>query len=146
MSRRRKPTVWEALNEPIIHVTEQQGKNVIFAALVIAFTAWIAPYWGSAGATAYYAPINVFEEFASAADEGGMVAGAQIVSDAVPAEWYYVTREMPNSIVESFAIGANEVLDISGPVTEMTEFYQPGIEAVSNAWLNLMRDPGTPEF
>lgn len=146
MARRRKPTVWKALNEPIIEVTEAQAKNIFFATVLIMCAAWIAPYWSEAATTVYYAPQNVFEQFADASSEGRLVAGAQIVSGEVTPDWYYVMEEMPEAIVESFAAGANEVLDISGPVGEMTEFYQPGADAVRDAWLNLMRDPGTPAF
>ena len=153
MSRRRKPTVWEALNEPIIHITEQQAKNVFLASIVIAMAAWVAPYWGEAGtAVAYYAPENVFEKMASVGDVHGgsaRVAGASIAagyessvsSSAFTPDWYYVAAEMPDALVESLALGANQVLDISGPITEMTGFYEPGVSAVWNAWLDLMVDP-----
>ncbi len=148
MSRRKKPTVWEALNEPIIEVSIEQAKNVFLATAVIALASWVAPYWTEAGsAVAYYAPENVFEKMASVGDAGtGSVAGSQIVAGELTPDWYYVAAEMPNAAVESFALGANQVLDISSPVTQLTELYQPGVDAVWNAWLNMMRDPGTPEF
>lgn len=151
MARRRKPTVWEALNEPIIEVTEEQAKNVFLAAIVIVFGAWVAPYWGQTSTTVYYAPENVFEQFANSGEGTGVVAGASTSPSSSPyqgeergevaPEWYYVIEEMPNAVVQSFTMGADEVLDISGPVTEMTEFYQPGADAVWNAWLDLMADP-----
>ncbi|OGE79153.1 MAG: hypothetical protein A2751_05955 [Candidatus Doudnabacteria bacterium RIFCSPHIGHO2_01_FULL_46_14] len=147
MARRRKPTVWEALNEPIIEVTEEQAKNIFLGAVFIISAAWIAPHWTAANNVSYYAPTNVFEQMASVADaEDGFVAGAQIVADDVAPEWYYMMEAMPDAVVESFAVGAGQVLDVSGPITEVSQFYQPGVDAVWNSWLNLMRDPGTPAF
>lgn len=148
-----QPTVWQALNEPVIEVTEDQAKKVMFAAAVILFAAWVSPYMPVDAATVatHYDASSKFQVVSS---KWGTVAGASIDADlqlttynstTVP-QWYYIAAEIPTAIADSFAAGAEEVLDISGPVSQMTEFYTPGASAVWNEWLNLMRDPGSPEF
>ena len=71
---------------------------------------------------------------------GGNIAGAQIEISSTP-EWYYVTAAIPGDVAEAFVDAATEVLDISGQVSQMGQFYEPGAEAVWNAWLELMADP-----
>ena len=140
--RKRKPTVWQALNEPVIHVTEEQAKNIFLAAVIIMFAAWVAPYWTGSVSTVY-ASETVFEQMATVGMKTGTVAGATFVIESEPQtpDWYYVAQEVPEAVAESFALGAAEVLDISGPVTDLVEFYEPGVDAVWNAWLDLMMDP-----
>jgi hypothetical protein len=43
--------------------------------------------------------------------------------------------------IASFGEAAYEVLDISDQIQPMIEFYQPGVVAVWDAWLELMMDP-----
>ncbi|OGE76988.1 MAG: hypothetical protein A3C85_04745 [Candidatus Doudnabacteria bacterium RIFCSPHIGHO2_02_FULL_48_21] len=147
MPRRKKPTVWEALNEPVIHVSEKQAKEIFLACVIIVFFSWVAPYWDGSSSTVY-ASETVFDQMAAvekpatfASLESGMVAGAQITSGPTAPKWYVVVEEMPDALVESFAAGAGEVLDISNQVGDFVEFYQPGVDAVWNAWLDLMMDP-----
>lgn len=146
--RPKKPTVWEALNEPVVEISEEQAKNIFLASLVIIGTAWIAPYWGAGNTLGAYqagAEGTIFEQMADIGTEYGTVAGAFEEYESAP-DWYYAAADVSSQVVESIAVGANEVLDISGPVQDLAEFYEPGTTAVWNSWLNLMRDPGTTEF
>lgn len=119
-------SVWQALNEPVVEVSEGAARGIFLALAVILLAVWIAPYWGAMPS----------------------VAGATLVSDelsveSVPIvpEWYYVTSAIPGDIAQAFSIAANEVLDISEPVLQISEFYEPGVNAVWGAWLELMQDP-----
>ena len=134
------PTVWEALNEPVVEITEEQAKKVILASVIIISAAWIAPYWGSVGANTYaLAPQErtIFEQTAMADADRGQVAGAVIEAP----EWYYVVAGMPQAVAQSFSEGANDILDISGPASNIAAFYEPGVSGVWNGWLELMADP-----
>ena len=149
-----KPTVWEAFNDPVIEVPLEQGQQVMAVAVMIMFAAWITPYWAAAadGPIAYYAPESVFEQVASLDFSSGAVLGistddpALAASPAVP-EWYYAVASVPEAVSQSLVLGANEVLDISDPVQQMVDFYEPGVNAVWGAWLELMADPPvSPSF
>ena len=133
--KKHTPTVWEALNDPVIELSEQQAKNVILASLVIMLAAWIAPYWGSSTGSQYTSQGTAFER----------VAGATIDTASAP-DWYYTLEAVPDTLAQTVTDSATDVLDISEPVQNLVEFYEPGVSATWNAWLNLMRDPGTPEF
>ena len=148
--KKKKPaTVWEAVNEPVIEITEAHAKNLFLATALIIAAAWLTPYWGSGSVIAQESyEGTIFEQVAAAGKSSGMVAGASTESYAVleGPDWYYTLEAMPVSVATSFSDAAHEVLDVSEPVGEMIEFYEPGVSAVWNEWLNLMRDPGTPEF
>lgn len=145
------PSVWQALNEPVVEVTPEFAKGVLGIAVAMLLAVWVLPYWGVARAEAPFVSYNssaLFEQKALPSqmsffevkipNRGGMVAGVQ--TSATPT-WYHVAKEMPNALSESFAQAANEVLDSSGPVMAMSDFYSPGFQAVSDAWLGLMMDP-----
>lgn len=123
--RSTQTTVWQALNEPIAYPSDEFARTVFLMTAVIMMMIWIAPYWGSAA-----------------------VAGAQLslvpeyIEGSVP-EWYYTAERISYDLVNSFGTAAEQVLDISEPVTQTVEFYEPGVEAVWDAWLELMADPPT---
>ena len=142
--RHKTPTVWEALNEPVMEITEEQAKHVFLASIVIMAAAWIAPYWGATPASAYHSSLSsegtIFEQMARVGSGEGMVAGATTGIEVAP-EWYYVVAGIPEAVVQSFGAGSNEVLDISQPVSNLAAFYEPGVSEVWNGWLELMADP-----
>lgn len=172
MKKKNTPTIWEAFNEPVMEITEEQAKNVFLASVVIIAAAWVAPHLGTqisdvrnqmagmGGMGTQYGQVAGMQmadmgmRYGHMAGMGGMgmqygqVAGIQTMMTAetselsVP-EWYYAAAGTPEAVAESFAAGANEVLDISEPVSELVEFYEPGVEAVWGAWLELMMDPET---
>ena len=136
MARRKKPTVWQALNEPVIEITPEAARDIFMLAAFIMMMAWLAPYWGTSQNQAYAI---------SATNE--MVAGATIEtpdygrnSDVAP-EWYLTIERASDDVVNAFAEAADQTLDISEPVLDVMEFYEPGVDAVWNAWLELMADP-----
>ena len=127
-------SVWQALNhQPIVEITEEAAKGIFLIAAVILLAVWVMPYWGST--PSFNSSPLVGEE-----RWGGNIAGAQIEISSTP-EWYYVTAAIPGDVAEAFVDAATEVLDISGQVSQMGQFYEPGAEAVWNAWLELMADP-----
>lgn len=134
ISRRVQPTVWEALNEPVVEVTEGFAKGIFAVAVILLMMVWIAPYWASAGQSlsvaVYESPI-INPEY-------GRVAGAQIT--AAP-DWIAVAGSLPTDLADSFAQAASQVLDVSEPMSRLNEMYGPGVSAVKDAWLELMADP-----
>ena len=130
----KQPSVWQALNEPVVEVPEGLARGLLKFSVVVLLAAWVVPYWGLAAASlpdvAYDSPlISAY---------GGRIAGAQTA--AVP-EWYEVSRSLPGEVMNAYAAAAAEVLDVSAAVSPMVEFYEPGAQAVSDAWLELMADP-----
>lgn len=115
-------SVWQSLNEPIAHPTQDFVNTVFFIAAVMFLVVWIAPYWGTAS-TNY-----------------GNVLGTSIEAATVP-EWYYTVSGMAGDVTEAFATASMDVFDISQPVMETVAYYQPGVDAVWGAWLELMADP-----
>ncbi len=137
------PTVWESLNEPVVEITEERARKVVLASVMIMAAAWIAPHWGTAQASTHTSVLSngtIFEQMAMVGSQEGAVAGATTGIEAAPG-WYYVVEGVPQAVVQSFAAGANQVLDISEPVSSLAEFYQPGVSGVWNGWLDLMADP-----
>jgi hypothetical protein len=144
--KHRKPTVWEALNEPVIEVDESQALRIFLAAAAIMAMAWISPYWAAASEVADQQIAMGYEAYQS------QVLGAQISADqpvsivpAVP-DWYIAASATTEAVHEAYATAANQILDVSAPVTDAAEFLQPGTDAVWLAWLQLIRDPGSPSF
>lgn len=125
-------TVWGALNQPVAEISEEVAKGIFMAAAVIMLAIWVAPYWGSVNANS----TNVYANTAN----GGTVAGVQTEITGTP-EWYYVAQSVPSDVADAFGQAASEVLDISNPFSQIAEFYQPGAQAVWDAWLELMVDP-----
>ncbi len=105
-------------------------------AVLIIMMAWILPYWGGSSALAAEYPFGqtpiVYQNVSA------QVAGQQ--TDAPP-DWYYLIQRISSDVTLEFGQAAYDVLDISDPVQESVEFYKPGINAVWNAWLELMADP-----
>ena len=136
-SRSNQPTVWQALNDPVVEISQEFAKTILLVSFVIIAMAWLSPYFGNTSqasfkfSTGYPRPV---------------VAGAYIETVAAAAEqvipeWYLTTNRITGDVQSSFALAANEVLDISEPVSGIVEFYGPGVQAVWNAWLELMADP-----
>lgn len=159
MSRKKKRvSVWEALNQPVVEVTDEAAKSIFLAAAVILLMVWLMPSFGGAETISNsqfsiskeavtYQPMfgsySDYEEVAGASTQT-IVAAPQ----AVP-NWYIAVATTSESlggfyeetVEQPFAQAAVEILDISQPVQEMAEFYEPGVDAVWNAWLDLMADP-----
>ncbi|MDP3741606.1 MAG: hypothetical protein Q8R08_04785 [bacterium] len=134
--------VWQVLNEPVVELSEEAVTHIFMALAVILLAVWIAPYWGQES--------GIRTQELGVERWGGMVAGAQIESQELgimnyelgqTPEWYYVASSVPTDVASAFSEAANEVLDISGTVSQIAEFYEPGADAVWNAWLDLMADP-----
>jgi len=133
----------------------------VVAALVL--FSWVNPYFGednaiyrsaykdniptrAAAAFAYTGLFQPFELelYENPASPGPRVAGAGHVSGIS----YTVSGETPNTselyievLAKEFGIAASEVLDISGQIQPLAEFYAPGASAAWDAWLELMADP-----
>ena len=130
-----KPTVWQALNQPVMEIPEQTGKEIVAVAAVIMLAAWIVPHWGSA------LRITNYElSMGNVAGYEETVAGAVIEAPQVP-DWYYTVTATSDSVVTAYTAAAVEVLDVSEPVGELAAYLEPGTDAVWNAWLELMADP-----
>src|SRR3989344_2922898 len=131
-----KPTIWQALNEPVVEVSEEFARGVFLAATLIIMMAWILPYWGSNSALAAEYPHQ--PAAISHQNQLSVVAGQR--TTALP-DWYYLIQRISSDITLEFGQAAYDVLDISGPVQESVEFYKPGVQAFWDAWLELMADP-----
>lgn len=130
ISRRVNASVWASLNEPVAYPSQDFANAVFFIAAVMFLVVWIAPYWGTAG-----------QDVALLLNYEAQVLGASIENVVVAPEWYYAGEAMATGVVDAFATASTELFDISEPVMETVEFYQPGVDAVWNAWLELMADP-----
>ena len=131
-----KPTVWQSLNEPVVELPESFGRSVLLVSVAIMAFAWMAPYLGQTGGSQRFAETAPSYSF-------GQVAGAQLEADdsSVLAETMVA---LPADFANAFADAAQEVLDLSEPVGQFVEYYSPGIQAVGDAWLYYMKDPGSP--
>lgn len=124
--RRKKPTVWQAFNDPVVEIHESFARLIFIIAVILLLVAWIAPYWHEARLiTSVRAPFY-----------GPLVAGAITAPD-----WYYVAADVPGQVAGAWTAAASEVLDISDDLRSAASFYQPGASAVTDAWLELMADP-----
>ena len=134
------PTVWTSLNEPVMEITEKMAETVFLVTAVIMLSAWVAPYWGKTPAqiAAHYSGMDVVSEQVA----GVTTYGTQevVFSNAIP-DWYQQAASNAVSVSEAIAASADQILDISEPVGQAVEYYQPGVSAVWNAWLDLMADP-----
>src|SRR3989344_3243117 len=131
-----KPTIWQALNEPVVEVSEEFARGILLTAILIIMMAWVLPYWGSSSALAAEYPFQT--EVISYQNQPSEVAGQQ--TTALP-DWYYLVQRISSDITLEFGQAAYDVLDISDPVQESIEFYKPGVQAFWDAWLELMADP-----
>lgn len=139
ISQPARPTIWQALNEPVVEVTESFARGVSVTALVIFIVIWVAPHWDFAKAINSEFAYQQFLSWQSAiVSSEPRVAGVQVAQSPI---WYEVLKDLPEAVPVAFGEAASEVLDISGPVQEIAEFYQPGFEALEEAWLELMADP-----
>lgn len=143
-SNHRPPAVWQALNEPVVEVTEGFAKTMLFIALLLLCVSWIGPSWEQAKIAAARENLGL----ASSGRVAGVYLAAVSQADTAlpPAaprvpEWYYLAQGLPYDIGEAFAQSASEVLDISDQAGPIVEFYEPGVAAVWDAWLELMADP-----
>lgn len=123
---------WQVLNQPVVEVSEDFAKNLLFIAISLLVMAWIAPYWGNNQA---------ISEQRSAISYYPAVAGARISNVPRIPEWYYVAKDIPEDMASAFTLASSQVLDISKPAMVMADFYSPGLSAVKEAWLELMADP-----
>lgn len=166
MARRRKKQVsaWEAMNHPVIHVTDEAARMIFLVAALILLMIWLMPNFGirklgvgrsgmpeKAVAMEYQPLLAPYQEVAGAATlpgEAGTFSPA--VTPVVPApQWYFDAAVTGNSfgdfyhetVVAPFSEAATEILDVSPPVRQMADFLAPGVHAVSDAWLELMADP-----
>lgn len=142
------PTVWQALNEPIAYPSEEFGRNVLVAAIFIMALAWLLPYWNAASENV--ALKNDYYAF-RAEFPAPRVAGASVTAldqESRP-EWYFALKTSAGSVNEfyhesvsgPFVEAAEELLDVSDPVQDAVTYYKPGVDAVWNAWVDLMADP-----
>ncbi len=130
--KQTKPiTVWRALNEPVVEVTEEAAKTIFTVAAVLLLFAWLSPYFGQ----------NIVAPQVAGASTMIIEEEAELPQVLVSPEWYFTVQAVPDALGESFAQAAYQVLDISEPVAQIYEFYQPGLQAVNNAWLELIQDP-----
>lgn len=131
------PTVWEALNEPVIEVTPDAAKAIFTVAAFLMVMAWVTPYWPAAAAH-----LAAAEELGMAPSEyTEMVAGASIAADESASYGSVPIYGIVQEVQGAFVSASSEVLDVSEPAGELIEFYEPGVDAVWNAWLELMVDP-----
>jgi len=130
-----KPTVWQALNEPAVELSEGFAKDVLLVSVAIIAFAWVAPSFSQSGAGSS----QIFAD-SGMVYEIGAVAGAQIeaAQESVLAE---TLVSLPTDFAIAFADAAHEVLDVSEPVGMVVEYYSPGVQAVTDAWLYYMKDP-----
>ncbi len=147
MPRKRKtPTIWQALNEPVVEVSEGFARNLLIAAILLLLVAWVGSYWGGDRAGLPYTTYRssalieaqTLPSQVSFFRLGSMVAGVQTTGTPL---WYEVAKDLPGDVAFTFTAAAYEVLDISEPVGQIAEFYEPGFTAVGDAWLELMADP-----
>lgn len=146
------------MNHPVVEVTDEAARTIFLVSAVILLMLWLMPYFGNHRAVAVSS--DPVENFASVeyepllADEMyyySEVAGASTVNVPVASapQWYFATAAVTESlgdsydevVAEPFAEAAAEILDVSAPVREMIQYYQPGVAAVKDAWLELMTDP-----
>lgn len=127
-------SVWASLNEPVAYPTQNFANTVFFIAAVMFLVVWIAPYWGTTR-----------QDVAMLMNYESQVLGESIENVIAP-EWYYTGEATVSGVVNAFATAGTEIFDISEPVSETVEFYQPGVDAVWNAWLELMADPVSTNY
>lgn len=151
---KKKPvSVWQAMNEPVVEVTDGAARTIFLAAAVIFLAVWIMPYLGNAKPVAASAPQEVYAYEPLFVDYPvySAVAGEVISfeSGRSSPEWYLALAEVGSGLSElyqesfrvPFGQAASHTFDISGPVQDIAEFYGPGLAAVRDAWLELMADP-----
>lgn len=139
-----KPTIWQALNEPVVEVSEEFGKQLFAGSMALFAIAWLMPYFGQVN-------IDSLAIHAQPEIETARVAGASISAfdDTDPTSWYQMIASTADSLGEFYlesvtkpiSVAAHEVLDVHEPVQDSWEFLQPGVQAVYDAWLELMADP-----
>lgn len=134
--RKKRPTVWQALNDPVVEVNQRLAQILIIIAIIFLMLAWVAPYWDEARQISSLKTAKVFTWDSALLQPA--VAGAE--TSAVPV-WYEVAREVPGGVASEFRSAAYEVLDISEPIGLVADFYEPGLTAATDAWLDLMADP-----
>ena len=134
-------SIWQALNEPIAYPTQEFTKTFFPVAIFLFISIVAIPYFGK----------TTNFNFGS-----GFVAGVSTeisaASEATALEapqWYYDLKSTASSLGEfyqetiaaPFGVAASEILDISEPIADASEFLQPGLSEVKQEWLYLMADP-----
>lgn len=130
ISRRVSASGWTSLHEPIGYPTQDFANAVFFIAVLMFLAVWIAPYWKTAG-----------QEVALLLNYESQVLGASTEKIVIAPEWYYTGEAAVAATVDAFAAAGTELFDISESVSEAAEFYEPGVDTVWNAWLELMAEP-----
>lgn len=151
-----KPSVWQALNEPVVAVSPEFAKHMLVTAAVFLMVAWLSPYWG------YSQTVEKAYDFViSYETPHSIVAGAMAYEDSNPTDFspyirggeeglffnqfIYEMSTTSQGVTEAFSKAAYQVLDISPTLQTAAEFYGPGFEQVVmpfwNSWLELMVDP-----
>ena len=167
MARRKKQavSVWQALNEPVVEVTDEAAKGIFLVAAVLLMFSWLAPSFGAVNAVAssplIHQPINgqatetayvpLFEPYSYEAVAGAMTekGGMGATGEKGAPSWYTEISATGASlgdfyhetVTAPFAEAVTELFDISRPVGSITDFLRPGTDAAWNAWLELMADP-----
>ena len=161
MARRKKQavSVWQALNEPVVEVTDEAAKGIFLVAAVLLMFSWLAPSFGEAKAisnfqfsiskeeTAYQPLFEPYAEVAGASTENS--PSPSLEKRGVAPDWYVGLSATGASlgdfyhetVTAPFAEAVTELFDISRPVGSITDFLRPGTDAAWNAWLELMADP-----
>lgn len=164
-----KPSVWEVLHEDVGTCSEDFCKAVLNLALVALLIVWVVPHID--GVSIVRAQENhmteqlVYESMIDYDSNGWLaseythveprVAGAMtgdISQERVDSSQETVVSSGAEKLVQTAQVldqkitgpltGATmQVLDISEQVQPIVDFYQPGLEATWNAWLELMVDP-----
>lgn len=151
--RKKNTSVWEKMNEPIAYPDKEFYQPFFAIALAIMVMAWAAPYWQAAAVTldtpapngvevgSHYEYVSFFDNNyqSSGRVAGAHVEAAQIENRSQEAPFWY--DMISNDVPVAFGTATYEVLDISDSVQPMVDFYEPGVSAVWNAWLELMQDP-----
>lgn len=157
---RKQISVWQALNEPIAYPTEEFTKFFFSAVGLILLLLWLAPYIGNYNAKTAKSYPNYAKsyEHLSQSDAAVLLKPLRLISyfsgnyGQVAGESAAIsdtTYETPDTGLDDLLVtvsvavadAAYDVLDISEQVEPYVEFFEPGVEAVWGAWLELMADP-----
>ena len=165
-SKKKKTSLWEDLNKPVAYPTEEIVKPFIAIVAAVILFSWAMPYFGLDNAiyrtahldspTSYQLQVSsyagLFDPYEAAAYsfEVPRVAGARVeaggeevieIFNSIAASVDSINYIYEEAFEKPFAEAINEVLDISEEVIPIIEFYEPGVRAAVDAWLELMADP-----
>jgi len=140
------------MNEPVVEVTDEAAKAIFLAAAVIILAIWIVPYLGSAQPVAAATGEPMAQNYEPVFGQYQQVAGATVGGESrelVSPKWFLALADAGEGLGDMyqetfekpFAEATVQTLDISQPMGSLLAYYQPGLDAVWNAWLELMADP-----